>query len=71
MLTAIVLVLFALTAALDWLPDIKRRPKKEAVVYGLLWAFGLAILFLYSVGVSVPSPSGAIRNMVKAIFPVK
>jgi cytochrome b561 len=71
MLTAIVLVLFALTAVMDWLPDIRKRPKKETVVYGLLWSCGLAVLFLYSVGVAVPSPSGAIRSVVEAIFPVK
>lgn len=68
MLTAIVLILFALTAALDWLPDVKNRPKKETAVYGLLWMTALAVLLIYSFSLKVPSPTDAIRNVVSAIF---
>jgi hypothetical protein len=71
MLTAIVLVVFILTAALDWLPGVKNKPKNETAVYGLIIVAALTILFLYSVGVKVPCPSVPIRNAVQAIFPVK
>jgi hypothetical protein len=71
MLTVIVLIVFAVTAALDWLPGIKSKPKKETVVYGLLLVTALVVLFLYSLGVHMPEPSDAITAAVKAIFPVK
>jgi hypothetical protein len=71
MLTAIVLVTFALTAALDWLPGIRTKPKKESVVYGLMMAGALATLFLYSIGIKVEGPSALIRSVVGAIFPIK
>lgn len=69
MLTVIVLILFGLTAALDWLPGIKNKPKKETVVYGLMMAAALAVLFLYTVDVKVPGPSGAIRSVVESLIP--
>ena len=71
MLTGIVLVTFALTAALDWLPDIKNRPQRDLGVYGLMFVAALTVLILYSVGVQVPGPSNAIRGAVEAIFPIK
>ena len=69
MLTAIVLILFGLTTALDWLPGIKDRPKKETAVYGLMLAAALAVLFLYTVDVKVPGPSGVIRKVVESFIP--
>ena len=71
MLTAIVLILFGLTAALDYFPGIKTKPKKETVVYGLMMSVALVVLFLYSIDVKVEGPTGAIRSVVESIFPVK
>ena len=71
MLTAIVLALFALTAALDWLPGVKSKPQKETFVYGLLWTVALVVLLLYSLDIPVPSPNDAIQSVVSAIFKVK
>ena len=71
MRTVMVIVLFALTVALDWLPGIKTKPVRESVVYGLMTTVALIVLLLYSVGVNINGPSEAIRGVVKAIFPVK
>ena len=71
MRTVIVIVLFALTVVLDWLPGIKTKPVRESVVYGLMTSVALIVLLLYSVGVNINGPSEAIRGVVKAIFPVK
>jgi len=71
MLTAIVLALFAVTAAVDWLPGVKNKPKKETFMYGLLWTVALVVLLLYSLGIQVPSPTDAIRSVVGALFNVK
>jgi len=71
MLTAIVLALFALTAALDWLPGVKSKPKKETFVYGMLWTAALVILLLNSLGIPLPSPNNMIHSVVGSIFNVK
>lgn len=70
MLTAIVLVLFGATAVFDWLPGIKSKGIRENVVYGLLFALALGILFLNTIGVDINGPSEAIKRAVEAIFPV-
>ena len=71
MLTAIVLALFALTAALDWLPGVKSKPKKETIVYGMLWTAALVILLLHSLGIPMLSPNDAIHSVMSSIFNVK
>ena len=71
MLTAIVLIVFALTVAFDWLPGIKTKPARETLVYGLLMSVALIILFLYTIGIEIEGPSNAIRSVVEAIIPIK
>lgn len=71
MLALIVAGLVGLTVAFDLLPDIRKRPKKEIVIYCLLLSVGFCILLLYSLDVKVPGPSEFIRSMVEAIFQVK
>ena len=71
MRTVMVIVLFALTVALDWLPGIKTKPVRESVVYGLMTSVALIVLFLYSIGVNINGPTGVIRSVVEAIIPVK
>jgi hypothetical protein len=71
MLTLIVAGLVGLTVVFDFLPGIKKRPKKESVIYCLLLAVGFCVLLLYSLDVKVPGPSEWIRSVVEAIFPVK
>lgn len=71
MLTLIVVGLVGLTLALDLLPAVKKRPKKETVVYCLLLAVGFCVLLLYSLDIRVPGPSEGISDAVKALFPVE
>lgn len=71
MLTLIVAGLVGLTVVFDLLPGIKKRPKKDSVVYCLLLAVGFIVLLLYSLDVNVPSPSKLIRSVVETLFPVK
>ncbi len=71
MLVVIVVGLVGVTLALDLLPAVKKRPKKETVIYCLLLAVGFCVLLLYSLDVKVPGPSELIRNVVKALVPIK
>ncbi len=71
MLILIVTGLIGLTVVFDLLPGIKKRPKKESVVYCLLLCVGFIVLLLYSLGIKVSGPTEMIRNIVKIMFPVK
>jgi uncharacterized membrane protein YozB (DUF420 family) len=66
-----VIALFAGAVFLDFIPRRKSRKKKENIVCGLLIAVSFVVLFLFSVGVKVPSPSKAIHDIVKMIAPIK
>jgi len=69
-LTAIIIALFAGAIFLDYIPGWQHRRKKDNLVYGMLLALSFGILFLFTVGITVPSPSNAIYNIVKMIIPI-
>lgn len=71
MLTIIVLALVGITVAVDLVPGIKNKSKKDIAVYCLILSAAFGILFLFSLDVKVPGPSEPIRSVVEAIFPVK
>jgi len=71
LLTAMVIALFAGAIFLDYIPRRKDRKKRDNLVYGMLLAISFVILLLFSVGVSVPSPSKAIDSVVRMIVPIK
>lgn len=72
MLTVIVLLLFAAVIAFDFVPNVKQcKRKKDNVVYIAIFTLSFAVLLLYSFNIVVPSPSGPISDVVKALFNVK
>lgn len=71
MLVVIVVALVGVTLALDLLPAVKKRPKRETVIYCLLLAVGFCVLVLYSLDIKVPGPSELISSVVKSLFPIK
>ncbi len=71
MLTAMVIALFAGAIIFDYVPGRKSRKKKENLIYGTLLALSFVILFLFSVGVNIPSPAKGIEDVVKLIVPIR
>ena len=71
MLAGIILALFAGVAFIDYIPNRKRRKRKENIFYGVVLAVSFCILVLYGLGVVLPSPTTVIEDAVKAIVPVK
>lgn len=61
MLTAIILLLFALILILDYLPGFKSRVKRANFVYALFLAVSFCVLLLYSLDVPIPGPTRAIQ----------
>lgn len=71
MLTGIVIIVFIGIILFDFIPNRKSRKKKENVFYGAILAVSFCILALYSLGVTLPSPTKAIENIVKSVVPIE
>ena len=68
MLTAIVVILYAVIVPIDFRLTFKSGGKKEKLVYFGLLAVSLFVLLLYSLGIPVPSPSVPITRVIDSIF---
>lgn len=68
MLTAIILILFALILVLDYLPGFKSRVKRANFVYAFFLAVSLCVLLLYSLDVPIPGPTRAIQAAAGKVF---
>jgi cadmium resistance protein CadD (predicted permease) len=73
MLTFIVALLFACVIAFDLAPQVKQAGAlhKDSAVYMAFVAVSLAVLLLYSFNIPLPSLSGPISGVIKALFRVK
>ncbi len=69
MLTAIVIILFALVLVLDLLPGFGKRPLRERIVYLTAFSASFVFLLLSSLGVNIPGLSGALISLFKEILP--
>lgn len=65
--TLIILILFTAVVIIDLLP-FKKRPKKQNIVYCVLLILSFTVLFLDSVGVEIPSPSGPITQLIEPLI---
>lgn len=70
MVTAIVVILYAVVIIVDFMVTGKHWPMKERVVYWAILILSFGGMFLASLGIQVPGPSGVIRNIVEWIAPV-
>ncbi|NLV58431.1 MAG: hypothetical protein GXY67_06635 [Clostridiales bacterium] len=68
MLTAIVLLLFVPATLMEWLTVLKHSEKKVKVIHIAIMLISFVLLILYSLSVTVPSPSEGITQVIEAIF---
>ena len=71
MLTAIVLSLFLPVTLYEWKATLKHADKKVKIIHTSIMLVSFCVLMLYSLDVSVPSPSDMITDVVEAIFKPK
>jgi len=64
MISTIVIVLYLLIFALDFLPVIKNKDKKITSVYAVLFFASFCVLFLYTLEVEIPSISVFIYKLI-------
>jgi len=69
-ITAIVVVLFAVILVKDFMPYWKSTGIKDKIVYCALMLASFSMLILYTFNVLIPSPAEPIRDLVDAIFPM-
>lgn len=70
MLTGIVTLLFVFVYLFDYKPVIQKGKNAEKIVHISIMSISFIILILYSFGISVPTPTEPIKNVVSALFGV-
>ncbi len=70
MLTLIVLLLYTGAVVFDLLP-LKKRPKKQNILYCVLLSVSFGVLFVFSLGTEMPSASEPIRSFVQMLFNIE
>ena len=68
MLTVIVLFLFLPVTLYERTKTLKQADKKVKIIHASIMLVSFCVLMLYSLNVSVPSPSAMIKDVVQAIF---
>ncbi len=71
MLTGIVIALFAGLVLFGYVPGRKKRRRKENIFYAAALAVSFAVLILYSLSITLPSPTKAIDGIVRMVVPIK
>lgn len=70
MLTGIVILLFVFVYFFDYKPVFKNGEKNEKIVHVSIMAISFVILILYSIDITLPSPTEPIKNVVSFLFNV-
>ena len=68
MLTGIVILLFVFVYLFDYKPVLKEGKKTEKIVHISIMSISFIVLILYSFGISVPSPTEPIKNVVSLLW---
>lgn len=69
MLTAIVIILFALVLVLDFMPNFKKWVLRERFVYLAAFSVSFVFLLLSSLNVNPSSFSGSLISLLKIFLP--
>jgi len=69
MITAIVITVFLLVIAFDYVPMHKDVKTKETVWYFIILGVSFCVLILYSFQINVPSPAKGIESVLDKLFP--
>lgn len=64
----IIIILYILVMFFESIPLLKEKKKGKIICYFSLIIFSMIISLLLSMGVQLPSPSNAIKNIVVSIF---
>ncbi|MFZ5966901.1 MAG: hypothetical protein ACOYVK_06975 [Bacillota bacterium] len=63
----LVILAYIVIGAIEIIPLIKKKQKKELVVYSVLFGGAFILSLLLSLGVEIPSPAKYITKIVEAV----
>lgn len=63
----LLILAFVLITAIELRILIKKKYKKEAVVFVLFMVFGFVLLLMMDIGIKLPSPTGAVIKLFDAL----
>lgn len=64
----VVVVLYIMLAAYEFIPLYKQNQKKDLFVNGALFLVSFAVAILLCIGVVIPSPAEPIKEFITSIF---
>ena len=64
----LVIIAYAIVGFIEIMPLIKKKKKKELILYSITFISAFVISILLSLGVEIPSPAKPIASMVKAVI---
>ncbi|PAB58216.1 hypothetical protein [Anaeromicrobium sediminis] len=64
----LVLIVYGIIGIIEITPLVKKKKKKDLVVYLVLYTSALVLSVLISIGVKIPSPAIPIQKMVESII---
>lgn len=68
LLTSIVIVLYFFVVVFDFLPVKNIIGKKAIFVYFAILSISFCVLFLYTINITIPSPSDYIKALINMIL---
>lgn len=68
MVLAVVIFLYLVVAFFDYIPLIKKKEKKEFVVYTTFLIISFILLFLITIDIVLPSPTNLIKYLLDPII---
>ena len=68
MVLSIVIIAYIFIIGFDYLPIIKKKDKKETVIYTTLLTLGFIMLVLVVIEIRLPSPTDLIKYLLKPII---
>lgn len=69
-LTSIVIILYFLIFVFDFLPVKNNMGKKVKFVYFAILSISFCVLFLYTINITVPSPSDYIKALLNMFLKI-
>ena len=68
MVVVLVILAYIIIGAIEIVPLVKKKEKKELVLYSATFLFAFVISVLLSLGVKIPSPAKPIEKIVMTIL---
>jgi len=67
----IIIITYLIIGIIEIIPLIKKKMKKELIIYSVTFITAFVLSILLSLGVKIPSPAKPIENVIKLFIDIK